>query len=139
MDESLIYFRFYSTLTMLTVHSLSEKIRNTLKEKGYTGPHDIFQHKEQKKSDRQTLNRHWRNESQAGFQQFSVGISILEDKSGASFGLCEIFIQFVMKTHLSPAMLPIQFYGSIIAYECLHVDLTYMCPIIVLAHGPMKH
>ena len=49
MDESLMYFCFYSTSTALTVLDLAKKIRSALKEKGYAGPHDIFQRKEQKK------------------------------------------------------------------------------------------
>ena len=32
MDKSLMYFRFYSTSTTLTILNLTEKIRNVLKE-----------------------------------------------------------------------------------------------------------
>jgi hypothetical protein len=149
MDESLIYFRFYSTSTTLTVPSLSEKIRNALKEKGYTGPHDIFQRKEQKTSDRQTLKGHWRNESQAGFQQFSVEISIPEDKLGASKKLAEImwlmlnprtFFRNIYFAHIDQS----HFYGKVC--EELLRDATGstgsvispMCKNCLMFHGEEK-
>ena len=49
MDESIIYFWFYSSSAKLTVLSLAEKIQEVLNSKDYIGPHNIFQSKTQTK------------------------------------------------------------------------------------------
>jgi hypothetical protein len=78
-----------------TVSSITEK----LNQRGVVGPHNIFQRKTQTKADRETLDGRWRNESSAGFQQFSAGIQIPVDETGGSAKLAEI-----MWVMLNPAI-----------------------------------